>query len=189
MPEKKRIEWFDMKQSLGKFFQMSDVLDELLCGILIWGLICQTGLLIFFRSGAAYHSIGLWIGVMLALVGAFHITWSLDKALDLDQEGAIKKMRMYAMLRYGLVLIVLGVLMIINKANPLTAFLGLMGLKTAAYMQPFIHKAAVKMKLKKDLPKPLLTPEEVDELIREEKGLAKRETKTETEHETGGNGV
>ncbi|MCR5283021.1 MAG: hypothetical protein K6E18_06580 [Lachnospiraceae bacterium] len=168
-----------MKQWLGRFFQMSDVLDELLCGILLYGLVCQAGLLLF-QKAALYHSIGLWIGIVLAVLGAFHITWTLDKILDLGAEDAVKKSRSYAVLRYGLVLIVLGILMIVNRANPLTAFLGLMGLKAGAYIQPTIHKAAVKMGLKQEIQKPLLTPEEVDELIAAEKGK-KKEQKQEQE--------
>ena len=161
-----------MKQFLGRFFQMSDVLDELLAGILFYGLICQAGLLLF-GKGAPYHSIGLWIGVVLAILGAFHITWTLDRILDLGAEDAVKKSRSYAVLRYGFVLIVLGALMIVNRANPLTALLGLMGLKAGAHIQPVIHKAAVKTGLKQEVLKPLLTPEEVDELIAAEKGKKK----------------
>ncbi|MCR5418677.1 MAG: hypothetical protein K6E84_07160 [Lachnospiraceae bacterium] len=153
---------------------MSDVLDELLCGILLCGVVCQIGLILF-GKGALYHSAGLWIGIVLALIGAFHMTWSLDKALDLGAEGAVKKMRTYALLRYGVVLIVLGVMMILNFANPLTVFLGLIELKVAAYLQPFIHKAAIKLGLKKETVKELLTPEEVDDLIRAEKGLPPKE--------------
>ena len=149
---------------------MSDVLDELLCGILLCGVICQLGLILF-GKGALYHSVGLWIGIVLALIGAFHMTWSLDKALDLGAEGAVKKMRTYSLLRYGVVLIVLGILMILNFANPLTAFLGLIELKVAAYLQPLVHKAAVKLGCKKETERELLTPEQVDELIRAEKGL------------------
>ena len=158
-----------MKQWLGSFFKMSDVLDELLAGILLYGILCNLILFLFGKAGL-YHSCGLWIGILLAVIGSFHITWSLDKVLDLGEEGAVKKMRAYSLLRYGVVLIVLGVLMIVNKANPLTAFLGLMGLKISAYVQPFVHKAAVRAGLKKEIVKPLLSPEEVDELIRLEKG-------------------
>ena len=37
---------------LKRFFQMSDALGELLCGILFFGVICQIGLIIFLRLRA-----------------------------------------------------------------------------------------------------------------------------------------
>ena len=162
--------------SLKRFFQMSDVLDELLVGILFFGLLCQILIIIFLDGSGGYYSVGLWIGVALALAGALHMTWSLDKALDIEPEGAIRKMRSYSLLRYAAVLIVLGVLMILNTASPLTAFLGLMGLKVSAYLQPVCHRIFVKLGLKKDIQKPVLSPEEVDELIRREKEERRGET-------------
>ena len=161
-----------MKRFLERFVkseEVADDLEELLLGIVIFCLLSQIVLLILFPDKAGYHAAGLWIGAVMALAGAIHIAWSLNVSLDLGSEGAMKKMRIYAMIRYGVAVVVMGALMILNVANPLTAFLGLMGLKAGAYMQPVLHKAAVRLGWKKDRIKPLLSPEEVDELIREEK--------------------
>lgn len=133
---------------LKRFFQMSDALGELLCGILFFGIICQIGLIIFLSGSGGYYSTGLWIGILLAMGMALHMTWSLDKALDFSPSDAIKKMRAYSLLRYAAVLIILGLLMIFDKASPLTAFLGLMGLKIGAYIQPFTHKLAIRLGIK-----------------------------------------
>ncbi len=133
---------------LKRFFQMSDALGELLCGILFFGIICQIGLIIFLSGRGGYYSVGLWIGILLAMGMALHMTWSLDKALDFSPSDAIKKMRAYSLLRYAAVLIILGLLMIFDKASPLTAFLGLMGLKIGAYIQPFTHKLAIRLGIK-----------------------------------------
>jgi|GEM_PF-166135 len=155
-------------QTLKRFFQISDVLDELLTGICLFGLLCQIAVLVF-SGRRGYYSAGLWIGIALALLGGLHIAWSLDKALDLGEEGATKKMRAYSLLRYGVALVVLGLLMILDFASPLTAFLGLMGLKISAYLQPLLHRAALALGLKTEVAKPLLSPEEVDELIRRQR--------------------
>ena len=133
---------------LKRFFQMSDALGELLCGILFFGILCQIGLIIFLKGSGGYYSTGLWIGILLAMGMALHMTWSLDKALDYAPSDAIKKMRSYSLLRYAAVLIILGLMMIFDPASPLTAFLGLMGLKVGAYIQPFTHKAAIRLGLK-----------------------------------------
>jgi hypothetical protein len=113
---------------------------------------------------------------VLAIAGALHMTWSLDKALDGGPPDAIKLMRVYALLRYGIVLIIFGILMIFDFADPLTAFAGLLSLKFAAYLQPVLHKAAVKLGIREDIKKEILSPEEVDELIRREKAEAAGKT-------------
>ena len=97
------------------------------------------------------------------------MAWSLDKALDLGQEGAVKKMRSYSLIRYAVALMVLGMMMIFDFAGPLTAFLGLMGLKVSAYLQPLLHRGFVRLGWKQEIIKPVLSPDEVDELIRREK--------------------
>ena len=133
---------------LKRFFQMSDALGELLCGSLFFGILCQIGLIIFLRGSGGYYSTGLWIGILLAMGMALHMTWSLDKALDFSPSDAVKKMRAYSLLRYAAVLIVLGLMMIFDPASPLTTFLGLMGLKVGAYIQPFTHRAAIRLGIK-----------------------------------------
>ena len=168
----RRTKRIDMMRWLGRFFKMSDVLGELLVGILLLGVLAQAALVVCIRRNFVYHGAGLWIGVLLALAGAVHMTWSLDQALGAGSAEAVKKMRIHALLRYGIVLIIFGILMIFNFANPLTAFLGLMTLKFSAYLQPSLHKAAVRLGIREEVQKEVLSPEEVDELIRQEKAGA-----------------
>ena len=42
------------------------------------------------------------------------------------------------------IVIVMALVMVSGFANPLAAFLGLMGLKVAAYLQPFTHRICAK---------------------------------------------
>ena len=44
------------------------------------------------------------------------------------------------MIRYFVVIIVFGILMITRIGNPLAAFVGVMGLKVSAYVQPMLSK-------------------------------------------------
>ena len=53
-------------------------------------------------------------------------------------------MTKYNIIRYLAIVASMGFVMISGFANPLSAFLGLMGLKVAAYLQPFTHKICIK---------------------------------------------
>ena len=69
---------------------------------------------------------------------------SIDRALDFSEKDARKYMTSRSMMRYGLIIMVLLVLMITGAGNPLCCFLGVMGLKAAAYLQPPLHKVMKK---------------------------------------------
>ena len=50
-----------------------------------------------------------------------------------------------SVLRYVVVVIVFFLMMKWNLGNLITAFIGVLGLKVSAYLQPFIHKAIAKL--------------------------------------------
>lgn len=118
---------------------LSDVLPDLLIGILLYGVVCETVGLIFVKD-RLFYSIGLLIGILCAMGMAVHMAWSLNMALDLGESGAVKKMQLHNLLRYGIVVVVIFALWLSGIGNPVVAFLGIMGLKVAAYLQPFTHK-------------------------------------------------
>lgn len=134
---KKRVKKINMKKKI------NETLAELLIGILLWGVIWQAGGVWFVRDKAGC-SLGLWAGILTAGVCAVHMYRSLDRALDLSEKDAQKYMMSRSMMRYGLIIVVLLVLMITEAGNPLCGFLGVMGLKTAAYLQPLLHKVMEK---------------------------------------------
>lgn len=131
---KKRVEKTDMKKKINETFL------ELLLGIWLWGIIWQAGG-VWFVPDKAGCSLGLWLGVLMAGLCAVHMYRSLNLALDLSEKDAQKYVMSRNMMRYGLIMAVLLVLMITEAGNPLCCFLGVMGLKAAAYMQPLLHKA------------------------------------------------
>ena len=118
---------------------LSDVLPDLLIGILLYGVVCEAVGLIFVKD-RLFYSIGLLIGILCAMGLAVHMEWSLNMALDLGESGAVKKMQLHNLLRYGIVVVVIFALWLSGIGNPVVAFLGIMGLKVAAYLQPFTHK-------------------------------------------------
>lgn len=122
-----------------KMSELADVLPELLLGIFAYGAVCEIiGVLLV--SDKLLYSVGLIIGILMASAMAVHMAWSLSVALSFAQEDAVKMMQKHNLLRYGAVTVLLGLLMVSGLGNPLAAFLGIMGLKVAAYLQPFTHK-------------------------------------------------
>ena len=120
--------------------KINETLKELLFGIFLWGVFWQAAGVWFVKDRAGC-SIGLWIGIITAALCAAHMYRSLDRALDFSEKDAQKYMTSRSMMRYGLIIIVLLILMITEAGNPLCGFLGVMGLKAAAYLQPLLHKA------------------------------------------------
>lgn len=121
-----------------------ETLWELLAGILFFGILVWL-ILIWFLERKLYFSLGLGLGIILAVLAAFHMYWSLNKALDMGQ-AAVKYALSQNMVRYGVIIIAFGVLCVLDFGNPLAAFAGIMGLKAGAYLQPFTHKILSKLK-------------------------------------------
>lgn len=116
-----------------------ETLTELWLGILPYAAVCQLVPVWFVKDRAGY-SAGLWIGLALAFAGAYHMWHTLDTALELGEGGAKKSILKNSALRYAAVVLVLLFLMITEAGNPLSAFLGLMGVKAGALLQPSVHK-------------------------------------------------
>lgn len=132
-----------------KIAGVNKTLLELIAGILIYGLLCQIIGLVFVEEKDAYSS-GLWIGIVTAVAAALHMWHSLDVSLDYDESTAGRKMQMQSIIRYVVIVLVMGLTMINGFTNPLAAFLGIMGLKVAAYLQPFTHKLLFRFRKEKE---------------------------------------
>lgn len=125
--------------------KINETLLELLLGIAAWGIFWQAAG-VWFVPDKVYSSLGLWLGIITAQAGAVHMYKSLDSALDLSEKDAQKYMVSRNLFRYGLAALILVILMITKIADPLCCFLGVIGLKAAAYMEPFTHKLLKKLK-------------------------------------------
>ena len=103
----------------------SDTLIELLCGILVYGVIGQLVILCFLHD-KIWLSIGWWIGVLTAVLSAYHMWWGLDRALDLGEKAAVKLITSYNLLRYAAIVIIMGIVMLTEIGNPLAAVFGVL---------------------------------------------------------------
>lgn len=115
----------------------NETLKEMLCGMLVYGVLGQIVIWLFIRGIGV--SLGWWIGVLTAIGCGYQMWWGLDRALDLSESEASKKMMVYCMFRYIAIVVIMAVVMITEIANPLAAVFGVFALKAGAYLQPLIH--------------------------------------------------
>lgn len=126
-----------------KITQINRTLFELETGILIFGVVCQ--LFVFLARDRAVYSFSLWIGIVTAMLGAFHMWWSLDRALDYPEKEAVRSMSTHNIIRYLIFVLVVGVAAVTRMANPLFIFLGIISIKASAYMHFLTKKISVKI--------------------------------------------
>lgn len=124
-----------------KITVINRTLFELETGILLFGILCQIP--VFLVKEKAGYSLGLWIGIVAAMLGAFHMWWSLDRALDLPEKAAVRSMSTHNIIRYLAFVVIIGGIAVSGIANPLSAFLGIMSLKASAYMHFITRKISV----------------------------------------------
>lgn len=129
--------------------RLNKVLPELILGILIYGIAIQiTG--VWFVKDKLLYSTGLWTGILLAVGMAIHMAIVIEDAVSLNSGRA--KLITMSLLRYLVVVLVFFGMMYFHLGNLITAFAGVMGLKIAAYMQPFIHKTILKIQGREEEP-------------------------------------
>ena len=93
------------------------------------------------------YSTGLWIGIAAAMGMAIHMAVVILDTMDLAIEKQAKvRTTVFSMLRYLVVVLLFVVVSYFHLGNVLTMFIGIMGLKAAAYFQPFMHKLLKKTK-------------------------------------------
>lgn len=126
--------------------RINDVLPELILEIFLYGLLVQlTG--VWFVENKLLYSTGLWIGIAAAMGMAIHMAVVILDTMDLAIEKQAKvRTTVFSMLRYLVVVLLFLVVSYFRLGNVLTMFIGIMGLKAAAYFQPFMHKLLTKTK-------------------------------------------
>ena len=122
-------------------------LTELLAGIVLVGIGFEFIGLIFVKDRLS-HSIGMLIGVVMALAMATHMAFSLSNALDWDEEHAKSSMWKSNLLSYVLVVVCFLLSAYFRIGNMISCFFGIMTLKLSAYLQPYLHRLCNKYILK-----------------------------------------
>lgn len=125
--------------------RLNDALPELVLGIILYGVVIELAG-VWFVTDKLRYSTGLLIGILLAAGMAINMAVVLQDAVDLyGGEHAQGRIIAKSILRYLIVVIVFFVMMKFEFGNLFSAFIGVLGLKVAAYMQPLTHKLVLKL--------------------------------------------
>ena len=115
------------------------VVKDMTLIMIVYGLLIQV--ICFFVAGDLLKAtVGLWVGIIAAILMLRNMRDSLIEALDLGEAGAKKYVQSAYMKRYLAVVVVFVVGSLLGTANVLTLLAGVMGLKVSAYLQPIKHK-------------------------------------------------
>lgn len=123
--------------------KIDPTLFDLCLGIFLYGLIFQVVLLFFSRK--ASYSLGLWIGIVLAIAGSIHMWWSLNRGMDQAAKQAAKTIGTNNLIRYLVLVVVMFIMIYTDFANPIFMFCGYMGMKISAYLNPWLRKISAKV--------------------------------------------
>lgn len=119
--------------------KLPSVIKELFFLIASYG-ICVEIIVLIVTKDWLFYSIGLIVGLILAMGMCVHMYISIEEALDRGESGAQKHVsKMYAF-RVGVIFIVAGIMFYFKIGSVVSLFIGMMGLKVSAYLQPFTHK-------------------------------------------------
>lgn len=131
--------------------RLNDALPGLVLGIIVYGVLVELcG--VWFVADKLRYTTGLAIGIALAVGMAINMAVVLQDAVDVyGENGAQRRIVAKSTLRYLVVVIVFFVMMKWNLGNLFTAFIGVMGLKVSAYLQPFAHKFMSKLRGRGDV--------------------------------------
>ncbi len=108
-------------------------------GIIIFACLCEL-VGVWFVHDKAHYTIGLLLGALLSCASVYHMWYVLDRSLGTDEKKAARLVGSGYIIRYCVLIILIVVLYFTDFASPFAAFLGYMGMKPAAYIQPYTHK-------------------------------------------------
>lgn len=132
-----------MVEENGKVGRIDRTLLELWTGIAAMGILGQT--VVFFVDRKLYYTLGWWAGILISMFMAWHMWRSIDRGLELGEAGAPKYLTSANLIRYIIVAASYIAVAVFDFGNPIAAFFGILMLKVAAYLQPFTHKAFIKL--------------------------------------------
>lgn len=114
-------------------------LARLLAGIILY-ILCIIILGVILADNKWQFVLGTaWSGLGAVAV-TIHLYFSLQKSLDLDEDSAVKRERVQAMIRMVIMIVVIGSGLFFSQVfHPLGVVLGAFALKVSAYMQPLFH--------------------------------------------------
>lgn len=96
---------------------------------------------IIFAKNVIYSLCGLVLGCIIAIYMFIYMEMALQRSMNNGDAKAVEKyITKHSCIRYFSVVIVFFVICITRIADPLACFIGILGLKIAAYLQPAVNK-------------------------------------------------
>lgn len=118
--------------------EINAVLFEMMAGIILFGLICQVTVTWFIGDKLGF-SLGLWVGILVAIGYSIHLWWSSGQYLYMGIYAARVAIR-HMLFRYMVVALVLSGAAKIGKIPFLAVALGVVSIKAGAFAQPLLRK-------------------------------------------------
>ncbi|MBQ8040273.1 MAG: hypothetical protein IJ274_10460 [Lachnospiraceae bacterium] len=126
--------------------RLNNVLPELILGIIVYGVLAEV-IGIWFVTDKLAYTIGLVAGVLMACGMAINMASVILDTMDgyVGEAGARVRVAGKAALRYCIVAVLFMVMAKFEIGNFYASFIGVLGLKISAYLQPFTHKVILKL--------------------------------------------
>ncbi|MDO4554389.1 MAG: hypothetical protein Q4B70_04500 [Lachnospiraceae bacterium] len=125
-----------------------ETLMDLFIGITLYFIIFEIVGLIFVENRLSY-TIGLVLGCAAAAFMAWHMFTSIDSALDMPEQDAVKYSRKRSLIRWLVMLAAAFAGMRLEIISFPAVITGILGLKIAAFCQPYTNLYITK-KLRKE---------------------------------------
>ena len=117
--------------------QVKETLKGVFIGILIYTVLVEV-IGIFFSGDILSYTLGLLVGTAVACALMLHMTFTLNKALDMPENQAVKYTRRQSFIRLLIMLAALLLGVVFNQLNFIA--LGVLGIKIGALAAPFFLK-------------------------------------------------
>lgn len=123
---------------------LNNALPGLILGIILIGAVEELAI-VWFVPDKIQFTVGLWIGVGLAIYMSIHMAFAIRSATDFRTEKQAKATAiLHAILRYAVVAVILFLTAYFKIGYVLASLLGVMNLKFSAYLQPTLNKIVEK---------------------------------------------
>ena len=119
--------------------QVKETLKGVFIGILIYTVLVEV-IGIFFSGDILSYTLGLLVGTAVACALMLHMTFTLNKALDMPENHAVKYTRRQSFIRLLIMLAALLLGVVFNQLNFIALVLGVLGIKIGALAAPFFLK-------------------------------------------------
>ncbi len=126
-----------MKRLLDPLKRLNEALPALIVGIICFGLLCEVVSVWFVKNKVSW-SVGIFCGMLCAIFMAIHIALVIDDSVRFGTSPKVLAAK--SVLRYLVVAAVFFALAITGIGDVIAAFIGVMGLKIAAYAQPLVNR-------------------------------------------------